>query len=99
MNKVVADRRTKQRVEYLFSLEVGGGETVGTPTGKSISVSCFVYVIVSCDAKLCAMISGMLGVPKHFSPAAPSLRLWPARVVRENGGQLQVENNEKHMVF
>ena len=41
-----------------------------TPTGKSISVSCFVYVIVSCDAKLCAMIFGMLGFPELFSAAA-----------------------------
>ena len=67
-------------------------------TGKSISVSCFVYVIVSCDAKLCAMISGMLGVPEHFSPAVPLL-LWPARVVRRSRGQLQIENNEKHTFF
>ena len=77
---------------YIHILEVGGV----SPTGKSISVSCFVYVIVSCDAKLCAMISGMLGVPNFFSSPAPLL-LWPARVVRRSRGQLQVENNNKHM--
>ena len=50
----------------LYTLEVGGVR----PTGKSISVSFFVYV-PCVRAKLCARIRPWLGAAKLFSPAPP----------------------------